>query len=194
MLKEIEVKFVNIDIEEIRQTLTKRGAQLCTPMRMMKRAVIDSPFMTADNAFLRVRDEGDKVSVTYKRFNPNDASDVQEHEITTDSYEHAVELFSCVGLHPRSYQESKRETWNLDDCEVVIDVWPWLKPYVEIEGESTESIQRVAENLGFSWSDVIVGDVMAAYRQQYSHLKDTDTIASIKQVRFDDDLPKLLRP
>lgn len=46
----------------------------------------------------------------------------------------------------------------------MIDEWPWLKPFIEIEGETEEVIKATAEKLGLSWSDAVFGDVMVAYQ------------------------------
>ena len=37
------------------------------------------------------------------------------------------------------------------------------------------------------------GDVMVAYRAEYPHLTENDTVGRIESVRFDDPLPELLR-
>ena len=192
-MQEIEAKFPDIAIEDIRQRLKDNQADLVMPMRIMHRAVFDNDYMKERNGFLRVRDEGDKTTITYKQFNPDDASDVLEQEITTDNFDSALQLFARLGIQPRSIQESKRETWSVNGCEVVIDIWPWLNPYVEIEGKTWESVKQTADLLGFRWSDALFGDVMAAYRHQYPHLGSSDTIGSIASVTFDSELPDLLK-
>ena len=68
MNTEIEAKFVNVSIDDVRSNLTKLGAVLEQPMRLMKRVTIDSDFMRSNNAFLRIRDEGNKITITYKQF------------------------------------------------------------------------------------------------------------------------------
>lgn len=194
MKQEIEVKFVGVDIDDVRESLRTCGASIEQPMRLMRRAVIENEWLKNQNAFLRVRDEGDKVTGTYKQFDANDETVAHEIEIIVDSFDKTIELLTSLDLHPRSYQESKRETWSFGDCEVVIDIWPWLNPYIEIEGPSEKSIQTAAEELGFVWDKRLYGDVMAAYRAQYPHLRTTDTIATIPRVTFDMPLPDLLIP
>ena len=192
-MQEIEAKFPDITIEDIRQRLKDNQADLVLPMRVMHRAVFDNDYMKERNGFLRVRDEGNKTTIAYKQFNPDDRSDVLELEITTDNFDSAIQLFSRLGIQPRSKQETKRETWSLNGCEVVIDIWPWLNPYVEIEGETWESVKQTAELLGFTWSDALFGDVMGAYRHQYPHLTNDDTIGTIASVTFESELPELLQ-
>ena len=66
MKPEIEVKFIDIDIEDVRTRLTAAGAVCASPMRMMRRVLVETAQMADDDAFLRLRDEGDKVTLTYK--------------------------------------------------------------------------------------------------------------------------------
>jgi hypothetical protein len=47
--------------------------------------------------------------------------------------------------------------------------------------------------LGFSWDKAVFGDVMAAYRAQYPHLTDKDTVGNIAEVKFGNPLPDLLK-
>lgn len=75
----------------------------------------------------------------------------------------------------------------------MLDEWPWLKPYIEIEGASEEALKAVAEELGFAWGDAVFGDVMVAYRQQYPHLTTDDKIGDLPEVKFGDPLPEMFR-
>lgn len=193
MKTEYEAKFVNIDIDDIRQKLKSLGGSLEQPMRLMRRVTIDSPFMKQNNGFLRVRDEGDRITMTYKQFDKLSVDGAKEHEICVDDFEETVALLEAIGLPYTSFQESRRETWRLGDAEIVIDEWPWLEPYVEIEAASEQAVKETAEALGFAWRKAVFGDVMAAYREQYPHLTESDTIASIRKVTFDAPLPDLLQ-
>ena len=71
MQTEIEAKFPNVDFEKIRAQLKQLGASLEQPMRHMRRAIIETPSMRENNSFVRVRDEGDKVTLTYKQVDEN---------------------------------------------------------------------------------------------------------------------------
>lgn len=193
MKSEIEAKFLNIDFEQIRAKLSSLGGQLVKPMRMMHRVTIDTPAMKAKDAFLRVRDEGDKVTMTYKQFDALALDGVKEIEITTDSFDNAVELLTAAGLPHHSLQESRRETWELGEVEIVLDEWPWLNPYIEIEGPAEDSVKEAAAKLSLDWKNAVFGDVMTAYRAQYPHLSLQDTVGNIPIVKFGDPLPELLK-
>lgn len=194
MNTEIEAKFVNVDIDKTRTNLETLSATLEQPMRLMKRVTIDSAYMKSKNAFLRIRDEGKITTITYKQFDSLSVDGAKEIETTVGDFDTAVRLVAAIGIPHRSYQETKRETWRLEDVEVVIDIWPWLHPYIEIEGPSELRVKEVASQLGFEWQDAVFGDVMAAYKIQYPHLKDTDTVGNIPEVTFDTPLPDFLQP
>lgn len=193
MQTEIEVKFVNVDHDAVREKLRTAGAVCEKPMRTMRRVAFDSDFMRAGkDSFARVRDEGDRVTMTYKQFDDLSLHGAKEIEFEVSDYEKAVEFLAQLGLRMNSSQETRRETWSLGEAEIMLDEWPWLNPYVEIEAESEAAVRDAARLLGFDFEDGVYGDVMAAYRIQYPHLGLKDTIAVIEQVRFGDPLPELL--
>lgn len=193
MQTEIEVKFVNVDHDAVREKLRTAGAVCEKPMRTMRRVAFDSDFMRAGkDSFARVRDEGDRVTMTYKQFDDLSLHGAKEIEFEVSDYEKAVEFLAQLGLRMNSSQETRRETWSLGEAEIMLDEWPWLNPYVEIEAESEAAVRDAARLLGFDFDDGVYGDVMAAYRIQYPHLGLKDTIAVIEQVRFGDPLPELL--
>lgn len=193
MKNEIEAKFVNVDIDDIRSKLKNLGAILTQPMRDMQRVTIDTPDLKKKDAFVRIRNEGDKTTITYKQFNSLSIDGVKEIEVVVDDFDTAVALFKEAGLTYGSFQESRRETWKLGEVEIVIDEWPWLNPYIEIEAPSEELVVSTSAKLGFNWKNAVFGDVMAAYRSQYPHLELDDTVGNLPEVRFDDPLPELLK-
>jgi adenylate cyclase class 2 len=46
---------------------------------------------------------------------------------------------------------------------VVIDTWPLIPCYIEIEGSSWSEVQSVAEKLGFNWEDKVIYSTMQVY-------------------------------
>ncbi|MEO5498960.1 MAG: class IV adenylate cyclase [Candidatus Saccharimonadales bacterium] len=194
MKPEIEAKFLNLNLDDIRGKLKALGAVCEKPTRLMRRVTIDNEFMkSGKDAFLRVRDEGDKVTMTYKQFDELSVDGAKEIEVIVSDFEATVKILEQCGMPYRSFQESKRETWKLENVEIMLDEWPWLKPYIEIEGESEADLRDVAQKLGLDWNDAVFGDVMAAYRAEYLHLTEKDTIGSIKEVKFGGPLPEMLQ-
>jgi adenylate cyclase class 2 len=192
---EIEVKFINVSIDDVRSRLKRANAKLAHPMTDMKRAIIDHEDLRLKNekdAFIRVRDEGERVMLTFKQFETRGFGDAKEYETEVGDFDTTVKIFEAAGLIVKSYQESRRETWELEGAEIMIDEWPWLNPYIEIEGDSKEKVRSIASKLGFDWGEAVFGSVMEAYRLQYPHNKKGDgSIGSIKSVKFGDPLPDI---
>jgi len=193
MAKEIEAKFLKVDHAEVRAKLQELGAVQEQPMRLMRRALFDFPDgrLQADNwGRLRVRDEGDKITLTYKSGGSGEYS--EEAETIVGSFDDTVEILKAIGLEQFSFQESKRETWHYKDVEIVLDEWPWLDTYIEIEGQNEEAIKSCSNDLGFDWRQAAFGNVDVAYRIQYPGMGEDETISAVGTVSFDDDLPKWL--
>ena len=190
---EIEAKFTQINIDDTRTKLSALGAICEQPMREMKRVTIDTPEMKAKNAFVRIRDQGDKITVTYKQFDSLSLHGAQEIEIEVNDFDKTVKLFAAVDRPHFSSQESRRETWQLGEVEIVIDEWPWLDPYLEIEGPNEQSVKQAASDLKLDWGKAVFGDVMSAYKIQYPHLGPRDTIGNLPEVKFGAPLPNIFK-
>lgn len=192
MQSEIEVKFIDVDIADMRKRLEAAGAVCVHPMRLMRRALIEEPAHAADNSFIRIRDEGDKVTLTFKHRDeavPTKIDSVKEIEVEVSDFDKTVELFSAAGWHYKTFQESKRETWNLDDAEIVIDEWPWIPPYIEIEAETEEAVRTATEKLGFSWENAEYGHIDTIYSRHYTFVDGIRGVIDIPEVRFADPVP-----
>lgn len=198
MQTEIEAKFTGVNHDEIREKLKSLGAICEQPMRLMRRAVFHSDAMEKQNGFLRVRDEGHRVTMTYKEFDGSGTiHGVKEVETMVGDFDAAIAICERAGLVKESYQETKRETWHLDDAEVVLDEWPWIDPYIEIEGLSEEAVRTAAEKLGFDFKDALFGGVAVVFQEKYGHLGTPKEIADIVNrklpiVRFEDPVPEII--
>src|SRR5438105_2447431 len=147
MKTEIEAKFLNVEFDEVREKLTALGAVCEQPMRLMRRVIIEPEFIKErrENSLLRLRDEGDKITLPWKEFRSQSLTGAFERAVTVSDFDETVEILKAAGLDYLSYQESKRETWTLGDVEIVLDEWPWINPYIEIEGPTEASVEETAE-------------------------------------------------
>lgn len=159
METEFEAKFYPVNKEEYRQKLQDIGAELTVPERKMRRTMADKrAYPNLRCNYIRVRDESNKITMTAKVHadERGKVSDQKETEIVISDFDKAVEILQLIGLEPNRYQETLRETWEFDGAEIVIDTWPCLEPYTEIEARSEEKVREVAEKLGFNWEDKII--------------------------------------
>lgn len=192
MKTEIEVKFLGIDIDAMRETLKAAGAQLEQPMRLMRRVLIEEPHHRDNRSFIRVRDQGDKITLTYKQRSKGTSAidDTKEIEVEVSDFENTVEIFRHAGWPPVTYQENRRETWMLDGAEVVIDEWPWMRPQIEIEADSEAIIQETAAKLSLKWEDAFYGHIDDAYKVEYNFTPGFRGVIELESVRFQDPIPE----
>jgi adenylate cyclase class 2 len=192
MKSEIEVKFIDVDTDDIRRRLEAAGAELEHPMRLMKRALIEEPHHEKENSFIRIRDEGDKTTLAFKRRALPDGlttiDSTKEIETTVGDFDTTVEIFAEAGWHYITLQESRRETWKLGEAEVVIDEWPWIKPYIEIEAETEVIVREATAKLGFDWNDAVFGSVDVIYDRDFPKMS-VRGIIDVKDARFGDPVP-----
>ncbi len=168
MKTEFEATFYPIDKNEIRERLSRAGALLIRPEFLQTRTAFNLPPERAiAGGWLRVRDEGDIITLSLKVIDGTGIAGQHELQLVVNSFADAEELLTMIGCVKKSYQESRREVWRLGGAEVTIDEWPFLEPFVEIEGESEELVRTVAERLGFDYSAAIFDSVTALYVQQY---------------------------
>lgn len=195
MQTEIEAKFLNTDHDEIRAQLKKLGATCEQPMRLMRRSILDYKdrrLQDKQNAWIRVRDEGHKITLTFKKSDEKTLGGAKEIEVNVDSFDKTRNIFLATGLTEHSYQENKRETWRLHDAEIVLDEWPWLNPYIEIEALHADIVKETAEQLGLDWSEAVFGSVTVAYYTQYKKARGNEHFSSIRHVTFGEKRPKWL--
>jgi adenylate cyclase class 2 len=197
MDKEIEAKFVHANHDKLRAKLKELGAVCEHPLELMRRVVYHRDDDTLD-AYFRVRDEGYRVTMTYKEFHSDLIDGVSEVETVVGDFDSAVAILDKTDLLRETYQETKRETWRLGDVEIMLDEWPWIDPFVEVEGPSEEAVRNVSEKLGFDWNDALFGGVAKAYLEQYKNMGDSQQAAfiinrRIPEMKFGMPVPDVLK-
>lgn len=171
---EYEATFPNINKDEIRERLKKAGAILTRPEFLQKRCTFNLPKGHEINGgWLRVRHEGDKITMTLKIVDGEKIENQKEIILKIDDFSKAENFLVSLGCRKKSYQETKREMWLLDGVEVDIDEWPYLEPYVEIEGENEEEVKKVSEKLGFDYASALFCCVSTLYSKKYGVPEET---------------------
>lgn len=191
MAIEYEATFSQINKEEIRARLKKAGASLVKPEFLQKRLNFKLPTgHEIKGGWLRVRDEDDKVTMSLKVIDGEKIEDQKEICLKIDSFSEGVKFLQSIGCEEKAYQESRREFWLLDGVEVTIDEWPYLEPYVEIEGQSEEAVKAVSAKLDFNYNQAIFGAVDILYNKKYG-LTPEYINNTIKRITFNEPNPFL---
>ena len=165
---EYEAVFTNIEPDSFRAVLTSAGAELARAEYMQTRSSFNLPeSVLTQKGWARVRDEGDKITMSVKSIEGEGIESQKESCVTVDSFKQAESLLTQLGCVKKAYQETKRELWMLDGVEVTIDTWPFLEPFVEVEGSSEAVVKAVAEKLGFEWATAKFCAVDTLYSEKY---------------------------
>lgn len=178
MAKEIEVKFLNTNHDEMRAKLNALGAKLKSPKTLYKRINLDFKDNSLHKlgSWVRLRDEGDKITLTHKIHKKDEEGQllkVEEFEITVNSLDQAVSFLESINMKVKTYQENYRENWSLKTqsglVEVALDQWPHVRPHIEIELESgdEESLKEACQALNLDFSEAVNDDICPVYMAEY---------------------------
>jgi len=163
MVTEFEFKIPDIDINKLSTKIRSQGGDKVQPRHLMKRYtfdMLDSPRGT----FVRLRDNGEKITLTYKQLKSLDIGGVREIETEVVDFEKTAKLLSAIGLIQASYEENYREAYNYNGVEVTIDEWPGIPAFAEIEGDSEEQVLQAAIDLNLKTEDAIYGTADEIYK------------------------------
>lgn len=98
------------------------------------------------DCYLRVRDEGYKVTITHKKKNSESQFD-EENEVNIDDFDRGVQLLGAMGFQKKYYYEKIREIWECNGCEVVFDTIPGTYDLMEIECTAKNKLDKMTKSL-----------------------------------------------
>jgi len=165
MGKEYEAKFLDIDVNAMKEKLKAIGAtQVHKNMKYIRSAF---GLCNSDKGYVRVRTEGDKVTMTAKIY--KDPKFPEEYEITIkDDFETGLNFLQSIGTIHKAYQETFREKWSHPDVhEIVFDTIPGLPTYMEIDCTSEEDLNKMVNKLGLDKSKMRYGPFGETYEEYY---------------------------
>jgi adenylate cyclase class 2 len=174
-MKEVEAKILEVNRAKIEQTLNRLGAQkvfdgdIDTLFFDFK----DGSIVKAQDV-LRLRKEGDKNELTYKkvRFEKN-AKKAEEISVEVSNMQSIMEILENLGLQVTARMQKHRESFTLKKARFDIDqyegAYGFIPEFLEIEAEDAEAIHEYAALLGFAaekclpWS---TNDLIQHYEQE----------------------------
>lgn len=192
MKTEFEIKFLKINKDKIREKIKNLWWKCVKKETLMKRVVFDNP--VKNKSYVRVRDEWDKITCTYKEIVENknwnlDINSVKELETEIQDFNVMVWIFKNLWFLEKAYQESYREIWIINnEIEFMIDEWPWLFPFVEIEWENEDLVKKYSDLLWFNYSQWIFWAVDEVYFKELWIARDVTN--NTKIITFDNPLKK----
>ncbi|MDP2864610.1 MAG: CYTH domain-containing protein, partial [bacterium] len=161
--------------------------------KLYKRKAFDYPDLRLDKvgAWIRLRDEGDKITLAFKQrigmaadAKRNDKS-MEEIEVEVNDFEKTAKLLLKAGFIEKHYAENKRIRYQLDDIEFDIDFYPQLEPYLEIEASSWERIDEAISLLKLNPEDKRICSTYQVFELKGINLNDYKEITFKRMVRKD---------
>ena len=188
MPQEFEIKFIKIDKNQVREKCKSMGLACTTDEFLMIRKTFH-PITTEKNEWFRIRQESDKITMTYKCIHNDSIDGMEEHEIIVDDFDAAAQILEKTGLKNTSTQENYREIWKNDAIEICIDTWPGLLPYIEIEGKNQEIVKKYVEKMWYDLHDWLFGGSEVVYEKELGI--DPKILISLPEITFKNP-PKIL--
>lgn len=191
-MEEIEVKFLNIDPDLIEKKLKEIGAKKVFE-RFYKRKTFDYPDLRLDKvgAWIRLRDEGDKITLAFKQrigmaadAKSNDKG-MEEIEVEVNDFEKTAKLLLKAGFIEKHYAENKRIRYQLDDIEFDIDFYPQIEPYLEIEAPSWERIDEAILLLKLNPEDKRICSTYQVYELKGMNFNDYKEVTFKRMIKKD---------
>lgn len=158
-MREIEVKVLNIDKDEIEKKLKDIGAVLIKDEEQTNiRFDTDDNFLKkTHNGYLRLRItknllQGDiKNTLTFKKNLSRDKFRVNEEtETEISNCEETIKIIELLGYNKKRPGYKHRKSYFYDDVTYEIDTWDketYSKPYLEIEMSSDDELEKAIELL-----------------------------------------------
>lgn len=148
---ENEIKVLNIDVDEAIKKL--EHLKFVKVDEYFYKRYIYNTAPPKENAWLRLRTDGYVTTLTYKESTKDSIDGMKEIEVTVDDFNTMNTLLETSGIVSSSYQENKRLLYEGVGCQVSIDYWPLIPPYLEIESSSVFKVEDCLKALGYSIGD-----------------------------------------
>lgn len=167
---EYEARVLEIDKDDLIKRLEKMGAVKVGDFNQRRYVYDFKPVIS--NKWIRLRDNGEVVTLTIKEIKEDTIDGTKELEIEVSDFEATDNILQELGYNFRSYQENKRTRYMLDDIEIDIDTWPKISTYVEFEGKNEENILKVIANLGYKKDEIVTYGVSKIYEHYGLNIDD----------------------
>lgn len=182
MAQEIEAKILDVDVNQIEEKLLTLGARKIGE-KLFRSTSFDYPGFTLDKqaAWVRLRDEGDKITLAYKQrlgisdlHSGGNDQGMEEVEFEVSNFDNVKQFLFKIGLVEKFSQEKNRISWGKDEIKYDIDTWPRLNPYLEVEGDTWETVDAAIVELGFDLKDKKVCSATQIY--EMAGIRDKDYV------------------
>ena len=147
-MKEVEVKVLEVDKDEIVKKLLEYGAQKTYEGPVVNILFDKGKELQEKHQTLRLRKMGEKYIITFKQKLSKEATKISE-EIETEiaDYDKAEAILKGLGFAPTYFPEKQRESYKLEDMTFDFDTYEMIPTILEIESESEDKVLEWCKKL-----------------------------------------------
>ena len=175
--QEIEAKFYVHDLDGIIKRLHELEARLIQRRVLESNLRFDLPdgSLRSEGRVLRLRRDTE-ARFTYKGPSTNQQGVLSRTEIefTVGNFEKAKDFLEALGYQKLLYYDKYRTTYELQSAGVSVHVMLDELPYgnfIEIEGENSETIRTVVNQLNLNWDTAIGTSYTALFERARKTLR-----------------------
>ena len=163
-MKELETRVMDIDVDDIRNKMKSLGAiKVKSEDQVNEIYDFEDGRLLADKGYARVRTTIDRLTgketvfmTTKKMLSQGTFKVMEENETIIMDAEMGRKIFLSLGLKLKESIKKYRESYELENALVEIDIndksfCPF--PYIEIETDSIENLEKVVTSLGYTLED-----------------------------------------
>ncbi len=158
-MREIEVKVLEVDRKSVEAKLRKLGAKKVfdDDIEAIFFDFKDGSIRNAKNT-LRLRREGKKVKIAFKKFLPHEKVKVREEvEVEVSDFDEMKRILGFLGLMPKLSMKKHRISYKVDGVLFEFDKYfrkyDYVPEFMEIEAKDAKTIYKYAEKIGFRRED-----------------------------------------
>jgi len=144
MSLEYEYQYYKHDKSQIIPLLKSIGAK--KKGAFLFRVMVFKHPLNEPNTYLRVRDEGHRITMTHKTNTNKEFPN--ENEIIINDFDQGCQILLGIGAIQLFYYEKIREIWDHKDAEIVFDTAPGRPEIMEIESPTKAKLNKIAVKLG----------------------------------------------
>lgn len=176
MVKELEIKVINIDIDEVEKKLKRLNARLISK-ELQINTLIDSserPIKSYLDAYLRIRESKDlltNIETTTFTMKKNIQNVVLrenvEYNTNIESKDTMLQILKDLGFDKISVGHKERISYELKGVRIDLDTWDkdtYPDPYLEIEVQDASELDGIIELLDLPRENISTKSILELRR------------------------------
>lgn len=170
-MREIELKFLDINVKEIKDRLKQIGAILKYDTDTISYPFTNKDFSSYDSTknFLRLRKINRESFITYKSpASKSNITDREEIEIKVDNFKEAIKLLERIGFEKGKVFKKHRIHYEMENAHFELDTVGDIPTYLEIETRNERDMINICNKLDLDIKKGKKGTIVEIYPEKFN--------------------------